>query len=294
MVSVLGSAEGRYRGPSFQASGGYDLGLREFLRLPSENVVIQSANADASVAVGRSLGLGLDARAKDRRGGERDYSDLFAEAFLEFVPDSAVELKVRGGAHRFLYWDQIAYSFAAPEVGAYARYRFDKHHSAFAFGDLGLRRYQSMTRASPANIAPPPAVRRDDRLLSGGAGYSFRGPFTLTLSYSYTEQSSNSFGETVLRHRLAATGGTRLPWRLTLLAQAVWQPASYPDGVNLSDELNITEDEDNYSSVSAKLLRPLSEHVDVEVRYSYAWGALQKNGLSYSRHLAWLGLTWRL
>ena len=301
VFSAIGSAEGRYRGASTQANAAYDLGLREFMRLPTENVVIQSATADASVAIGRFLGAGLDARAKDRRGAERDYTDLGAEAFVEFVPDNTVDVKLHGGAHRFLYWDpprelllpsRFGYSYGAPELGAYARYRFDKRHSAFAFGDAGFRTYQASAVPKPPN--PPTGARRADTVLSGGAGYAYRGPFTLSLTYGYTEQTSNSFGETVLRHRLSATGGARLPWKLTVLAQVVWQPASYPDGVNLSEELNITEDEDTYSQVSLKLARPVSEHVDAELRYALYWGALPKNDLTYSRQLAWLGLTWRL
>ena len=294
VLSAIGAAEGRVRGPSVQATGAYELGLREFMRLPTEDVTIQSANLDGSVAVSRQLAVGLDARGKDRRGGERDYTDLSAEAFAEWAPDAAVDLRARGGAHRFIYWDPIGYSFGASELGLSARYRFDRHHSALLFGDLGSRIYQSMTHPNPVVAAPPPPDRRRDQVLGAGAGYSYRGPFTVTLTYSYTEQDSNSFGETVTRHRLAATGGFRLPWRLALFAQAAVQLSRYPDGVYLSDELNITEDDDTHNAVSLRLVRPVSEHIDADLRYSLYEDRLPQNGISYLRQAAWVGLTWRL
>ncbi|MHB8873658.1 MAG: hypothetical protein ACYC8T_08230 [Myxococcaceae bacterium] len=309
VFSAIASAEGRYRGPSTMLTGAYDLGLREFMRLPSENVVIQSGSLGASAALGRTLGLGLDARAKDRRGGERDYSDLLAEAFVEFVPDAKVSLKLHGGAHRFLYrgagtpgLNEFGYSFGAPELGATARYRFDKRHSAFVSGDLGLRRYMAYARPHPLNPDEEPEIRKD-QVLSGSAGYTYRGPVTLALTYSYIEQDSNSYGETVLRHRISLTGGTRLPWDFTLLAQVVVQPTNYLEPLDLcadrrevsaSCNLQLTEDEDWSNSVSVKLARPVSEHVDAELRYAFSWGELPKNGLRYRRQLGWLGLTWRL
>lgn len=294
VLSAIGSADGLYQGESAQLGGGYDIGLRKFLRLSSEDVVIQSATAGGAIALGRTLGLAVAGRVKDRRGADRDYSDLAADASLEFVPDASVDCKLRGGGHRFLYWNRIAYSFAATELGLNARYRFDKRHSAFVFGDVGFRRYQANAEHDEDDPDPPPAAPRRDLVLSGGAGYSFRGPFTLTLTYSYTEQTSNSFGETVLRHRLSATAGLRLPASLTVLAQGGLQLSSFPDGVSISGGLNITEDDESHNSLSVKLVRPVSAHVDAEVRYALYQDRLPKNRFEYLRQHAWVGLSWRL
>lgn len=293
-ISALGSAEGRLRGERGWLAGGYDLGVRGFLRLPSENVLIQSAALEGGLALDRKLALSLDARGKDRRGGARDYTDLLTGAALAYVPDPAVELRVRGGAHRFLYWIDLPYSFSATELGFSARYRFDRRHSVVAFGDLGLRRYMGLTHPNPDVDDPPEPTRRADQVLTGGLGYTYRGPFALSITYSYTEQVSNSFGETILRHRLTATGGTRLPWRLMLLGQVAFQLSHYPDGVFLSSELNIGEDDDAHNSLSAKLVRPLSDHLDAELRYALYQDRLPQNGLTYLRQLGWVGMTWRL
>ncbi len=294
VFSAIGAADGRYQGEQTQATGSYDLGLRKFVRLPSEDVVIQSASIDGAVALGPVVGLGVAGRGKDRRGGDRDYTDLLGEGFLDYLPDGAVDFRLRAGGHRFLYWDRIAYAFAAFEGGFQARYRFDKRHSAAVFGELGLRRYQADANPNPELEEPSPARPRQDQVISGGAGYTYRGPFTFSATYSYAEQASNSFGETTLRHRLTLTAGLRLPWRVTLLAQAALQYARFPDGVYLSDELNITEDDDTHNSGSLKLVRPVSEQVDLELRCALYQDRLPQNGYQYFRQLGWIGVSWRL
>lgn len=294
VFSLLGTAEGRYQGRGAHAGGSYDLGIRRFIRLPSEDVLIQSGSLEGLFALSRSLGVGLAGRAKDRRGGDRDYSDLVGEGSLELVPDSSLELRLKGGAHRFLYWNRIDYSFTATELGLYGRYRFDRRHAAFLFGGLGFRRYQAPTHPNPEDPSPGPPSSRRDSVLSGGGGYSFRGPLLLTLAYGYTEQRSNSFGESSLRHRLTATLGWRLPWQLTVLGQGALQLSRYPDGVYLSSELRVAEDDESHNSLSLKLVRSLTEHVEAELKYGLYQDRLATNGLGYLRQLGWAGLSWRL
>ncbi|MBI3181857.1 MAG: hypothetical protein HYZ28_06910 [Myxococcales bacterium] len=293
VFSALANAEGKVEGASSHLAGSYDFGARKFLKVSEADVLIQSAAAEGMVALGRSFGLGLAGRAKDHRGGDRDYSDLSGEGFLELVPSPRLELRLRGGAHRFVYWNRIAYSFSSPELGAYARYRFDRRHSAFAFGDLGFRKYMDL--AEPDQTA----VRRD-LALSAGAGYAFRGQPSITVSYAFAGQRSNSAGESALRHRVAATFGSRLFWGVTLIAQATVQ-LSRLGGFCLSSEASLDslkicllEDEEAHNSLSAKLVRPVSDHMDVELRYALYVSLLPENKLSYSRHLGWLGLSWRL
>ncbi len=290
VASVVGSTDGHYQGERALLAGSYDIGVRKFMRLPLEDVFIQSAALEASVAVGPYLGLGLEGRAKDRRGGERDYTDLAAFAFVELVPDAAVSLRVHGGGHRFLFPSDLQFSFKATEWGFTGRYRFDKRHSLLAFGDLGFRAYNAAARVDPSVENPP---RRTDSLITAGAGYSFRGPFAFSATYSYTEQASNSLGSSSMRHRLTVTGALRLPLSVTLLAQATLQLSRYPVDYP-SEELVLLDDDENHNAVSVKLVRPISEHIDVELRYALYQNRLPNEGLTYLRQVAWAGLGWRL
>lgn len=298
LVSFVGEAEGRATFDSWQLSGSYEGGVRKFILYPSEDVLVQSANGEGSIAIGRFAGVGVRGRVRDRRGGDRDYSDLAASAFVEFVPDATLDVQVYGTGHRFIYWgtgstNDFRYSFAAPEVGATARYRFDKRHSVVVFGELALRNYNGFAEFDPAipEADRPPPQRREDSAFSVGAGYALKGPIPLAVTYSYFDQSSNSFGETLRRHRLSATAAFRLPWRFFLFAQAQAQLSSYPEGFRISPELVLDEDAENHNAFSLKLVRPVAEVLDVEARFAWYQNVLPH--FAYHRQLYWMGLTWR-
>ncbi len=279
-------------GEKGRAAADYELGLRKFLQGTSEDVLVQSLTAQGLLPLGQSWGFGLDVRGKDRRGGGRDYTDLAAFASLELAPSGSVDLRAEAGAQRFIYRPIFGYSFKATDFSVQARYRFNRSHSFVLLGELGLRFYNDDARADPA-VEPTTLSQRQDTAFLAGLSYSYRGPIALTLSYSYSGASSNSFGETVFRHRWAASAGVRLPWELTLLAQGALQLAHYPDGANTPPELILLED-DNQDSIALKLLRPLSVHLDAELRFALYHANLPQNGLTYLRQVAWIGITWRL
>ena len=296
VLSLLTSAEGRVTADRWQLVGRYDAGGRKYVAFPTEDTLVQSAALEGSLALGTSLGVGLEGRAKDRRGGNREYTDLAASAFLEYVPDAQLSLRLRGGAHRFLYRPSFSASFGGPEVGFLARYRLDRRHALFASGEYGSRRYSTPALAPPtqAGGAPQPrSWRREDGALQASVGYTYKGPLALGLTYTFQEIGSNSYGESVRRHRVSGNAGMRLPWMVTLLAQGALGFNHYPDGVYFSTDITLLEDDEAQNSLSLKLARPLDAHLDVELSYAVYGTRLPRNDLAYFRQVAGVGLTWR-
>jgi len=292
VFGLLASGEGSYTADRWQLVGRYDGGIRKYLLFATEDVLVQAAALEGSFALGESLGLGVEGRAKDRRGGGRAYSDLAASAFVEYAPDARLSLRLRAGAHRFLYRPDSSASFGAPEVGFLARYRIDRRHAVFVSGEYGTRRY-GVSRRAPPEIDVPWTGRREDGSLLASTGYSYKGPLALGVAYSYQENSSNSFGESVQRHRLSANAGVRLPAKLMLLAQGSLGLNRYPDRVYFSPDIILLEDDEAQNSLSLKLVRPLGEHMDVELSYALYNTRMPRNDLSYFRQVAGVGFTWR-
>ncbi len=133
--------------------------------------------------------------------------------------------------------------------------------------------------------------RRTDAVWSVGAAYQYRGPFQFSFSYGYFDQTSNSYGETVRRHRLSATGGFRLPWRIMVLAAVTWQPSLFSDGVYLSPDLTVVEDDENMSNATLKIVRPITKWLEVDVRYAFYLGIYPQNQFLYLRHVVSAGLS---
>ncbi len=295
-LSLLGSAEGRGTFDRSQVVGRYELGARKYLRYVEEDTLVQSGALEASYALGTALGIGLEGHAKDRRGGSRSYSDLGTTAFLEYAPDVRLALRVRAGARRFVYRPDPTANFGGAEAGVLGRYRFNRRHSLSVFGDWNARRYGTAPRARPPGTGGSPGVlpgRRQDGALTAGASYAYRGPLALGVSYAFQEISSNSYGETLWRHRLSANAGIRLPWRVTLLAQGSLGLTGYPDGIYLSPEIILLEEDEGQNSLSLKLARPLTESLDVEVSWGVWSTRLPRNALTYTRQVFSTGLTWR-
>lgn len=292
VFGLLAAGEARYTADRWQLVGRYDGGGRKYVGFTDEDVLVQAAALEGSLALGESLGVGVEGRAKDRRGGTRAYTDLAASAFVEYAPDARLSLRVRAGAHRFLYRRDFSASFGSPEVGFLARYRLERRQALTVSGEYGSRRYHASVRYPP-DTTPAWTGRREDGALLASVGYSYKGPLALGVAYTYQETSSNSFGESVQRHRLSATAGVRLPWKLTLLAQGTLGLNRYPDGVYLSPEIILLEDDEAQNTLSLRLARPVSAQVDLELSYAMYGTRLPNNELFYFRQVAGVGLTWR-
>jgi hypothetical protein len=294
LLAVLG-LQGRYLGERLSLGASYEGGARVFTTLLGEHYLAQGAAADASVAFSQEWTVGLEARVKDRRGGDHSYSDLWGGGFLEFVPDEQLELRVYGAGHRFVYWPFMGYSFGAPEGGATVRYRFNARHSVSVFGEYGARNYAQWARPRclEGETCPTPTARRRDASFIAGAGYAYRGPITFSATYSFWELSSNSYGEAQQRHRWVLNAGFRLPWRWMLFSQLAVQLARYPDGVFLSLDETLIEDNEATNSVSLRLVRPLWRALDFEAHYGLYLNRLPLNNRTYVRHVGWMGFTLR-
>jgi hypothetical protein len=271
--------------------GTYDLGARKFLTESSQDTVVQNAQLEALVALGKVFSVGLTARGRIRSGAERDYTDLQGQALVEFMPDAKVDVRLLFGAHRFLYWPSFGYSHGGPEGSVQARYRFDRRHSLSVFGTMNLRTYNALTHVIEGDPDPAPQVVRADTVLSAGLNYSYRGPFHLGLGYSYFDEASNSHGESIRRHRLSALFGLKLPWQLTVIATAAAQLALYPDRIYLSTNVLLLDEDENSSSVTLKVARKLTEHIDVDVRYALYVNLLPQSNFLYLRQVASAGVS---
>ncbi len=277
----------------FRVAGAYDIAARKFITLPSEDTVVQSAQLEGTVAFANYFAVGIAGNTRDRRGALRDYTDLQGGAVLDFFPDPKVELRAAFNAHRFLFYNRFAYSFWGPDGWLSARYRFDRRHSVSVMGGFNPRTYNSdaRVRPGPEGTEAPPAVVRQDAVFSASVSYSYRGPFHFSLSYGYYDQTSNSFGETIRRHRVSATGGFRLPWKLTILGSITWQPSLFPDGVYLAPDLTVVEDDETVSSATLKIVRPLTSWLDIDLRYAGYLGIFPDNAFLYLRHVGSVGLS---
>jgi hypothetical protein len=273
---------------------GYDFGGRKFILLPSEDTLVQTGLLEAELYLLPEIGVGASLHLRDRRGADRDYTDLGADAYIRFLMQGRLDARVKIGAHRFIFWPRFPYSFWGPDFGVQARFRITRRHSVSAFLEFEPRTYNANALPHPDLDPQPELGVRKDTFFVVGLGYQYRGPWAFGFNYSFLESDSNSFGETVRRHRINLNAGVKLFWELSLMGNAVLQLAQYPDGVYLSDELIVIDDDESQNQVALKLARPLGRWFEVDFRWQLFFNKLVKNDLSYFRQTFTLGVSFRI
>jgi len=118
------------------------------------------------------------------------------------------------------------------------------------------------------------------------AGLAYRSKqFVGELSYGYSVNTSNSFGQGLRRHAVNLTLTAPLPWRLFASLHVELQRTTYDDPVRI--DATFLVDEDNRNAGVLSLVRAIGENWEIETRYSLY---LQEFGVGsdYSRQTFFL------
>ena len=293
-LGATASLRGRLTSGDQSVSGRYDGGAKKFLSVTGEDLLAQQLEAGYALNVG-ALSLGVDGTGKLRRtrAGDRDYTDLSGEAFADWLASRELSLRLAVGLHGFSYLSNADYDSRGPVAALTVKFAPSRKHS-FSLGlSASPRRFDAPRRISAeGDLAEE---RRADWAIGGQLAYALRGPVPIQAGYSLSVNASNSFGESTTRHRLFAAASGKLPLGVIVTGQAALQLNRYPDGIFLSRDLLLADDEAQ-SSLALKLAYPLGASVDLEARYALYSVALPRTDevASFLRQTVALGLTFRL
>ncbi len=298
-----------------------------------QDTLVGQLNLDEQLALSRSVDLGFsgdyyDAGQLDvtppcaafgcnRHRDFRTGSDSLRVSFLDDPGDLTLSIGYRG----FQYKPDESFDFNAVqanvlgaarmrlvrgetthEIGLTATYHFERRWFS---GD----RDHFVNQDSQGKACDPlhprvecvPAAAGESRLdyyHEMGVELSYLGPVLFTIGYGLQLNDSNSFGFTLLRHVLTARLAGRLPWQLYATVKAQLTFASYFDPQVLGETQNQTcaclEDE-NRSAVIVDLERPIGRTgVAIEARYSYFTNELAQSYVDFSRHVVYLGVSYKV
>lgn len=297
-AGLAGTARGElFLGRRHLLSGRYDIGLKKFIDLDAEDLMVQRLNLGYAVHL-PAWTLEADANGKLRtsRNGLRDYLDLYGLLSARRQFGRRVALRGELGMRRFSYPHEDDYGFWSGEIGLWGFWQFHRRiHLALGVRGV-LPNYRGEARAPDATYG---TRARRDKLASVQIQAAYRGPVALQAGYLWVGNWSNSFGESFQRHRVFAAMTARLPWSIFVGLHLAWQWLHYPDGLFLSDDLIdlLLYDDESQNSSTLKLARPLFKHLEIELKYSLSWVALPRRdddtSLSYLRQVATLGFVGR-
>jgi hypothetical protein len=304
--------------------GAYVFGISDLTRIvgdPSvsvENVTVLGGDLRWLRPIGeRPVLAGVGLTAADAFGindpiGARTFRNLGADAVLVVRSGEERNLTLAVGGRQFHYKPQPdrAYDWSGPTAGA----RLDlilwqspgNTRSLELVTTLGFeaRGYEvtALVNACAPGAKPDPScstgtdLLRRDRYQRAGIELTWIGRQVIAAGYQVAVIDSNSFGQSLTRHRVTASATASLGATFATVL-AILQIDKYNDGLIVQRDLQATQftniEDENRSSLQLRLARKLSPAWSLELR-----GAIWRNlagaakELSFHRELGYLGLVY--
>jgi hypothetical protein len=141
--------------------------------------------------------------------------------------------------------------------------------------------------------------QRLDWYTEGGLELSYLGPVLFTIGYGAQLTVSNSFDFSFVRQLLTVRLAGRLPWQIYATVKAQLTFISYLDplapSVFATSTCTSCIEDENRSAVIVDLERPIGKTgVAVEARYSYFTNELGQSNFDFSRHVVYLGVSYKV
>ena len=139
---------------------------------------------------------------------------------------------------------------------------------------------------------------RADRFQRASLDLTWTGDLVATAGYQLTVVDSNSFGQSLIRHRVMTSVTAELADKLFGSATATLQLDQYPDGRLVEKDMQHIEftnlEDENRSSLQVRIARALSASWSLEARAA-VWRDFDTTGTaSFRRELVYAGVIYSL
>ncbi len=245
----------------------------------------------------------------DRRRLDRTFATFGADALLVMRKDEDRALTLAFGGRRFLYKPCGKFDWYGPSATA----RLDltlwqqsggtRSLELAAFAGVEGRSYNDVAfanacapgemPANPADCSAPTSLDRYDRYHRLGAEVTWTGQVVASVGYQLSVTDTNSYGQSLVRHRVNLSATTGLPGNFYGTALVTLQYDQYLDGLivqkDLQNQTFTTLDDENRSSFQLRLARQLSKTFSIESRIAYWRDLGGGDDASFRRTLFYLG-----
>lgn len=245
----------------------------------------------------------------DRRRLDRTFATFGADLLVVMRKDDDRALTLGFGGRRFLYKPCDKFDWYGPSATA----RLDltlwqpsggtRSLELAAFASVEARAYNDVAFANacadgempdnPADCSAPTSLDRHDRFHRIGAELTYVGGVVAALGYQLSITDTNSYGQSLVRHRINLSTTRALPWNLFGTLLVTIQYDQYLDGLivqkDLQNQTFTTLDDENRSSLQFRLARPVTSAFSLESRIA-VWRDLDSDpSRSFHRELVYLG-----
>lgn len=320
IAAPVGRAGGRIDHKDHVLGGAYAFGISALARMVAssktapENVMLYAGEARwmhgveaRPITVGVDI-IGANTLALSGGRGARTFRNVGGDALVVLGSGDERHLTLAVGGRDFVYKPNHAFDWHGPLANA----RLDamlwqssgKTRSLELITTLAFeaRTYASTALANQCPSGAPPSdqcsaptsLTRRDRYQRANVELSWTGDVVATGGYQLTVIDSNSYGQSLIRHRIVASLTAELFDKLFGSATATLQLDQYPDGVVIETGIQHQEftnlEDENRSSLQLRLARELSTAWSLEARAA-VWRDLSNTGAtSFRRELIYAGV----
>ncbi len=278
-----------------------------------ENIVLLTGDARWLHAVGqRPLSVGVALTAADALPisdaiGARTFRNLGADALLVLRDGDDRSLTLAAGGRDFTFKPNTEFNWTGPT----ATLRLDlvlwqpaartKSLELSSILGIDLRSYRGVAFAdacpmdapSDPSCFAPTSLGRRDRYHRVGLELTWTGEIVVAGGYQLVVIDSNSFGQSLVRHRGQVSVTTALPFDVYASLLGIVQIDQFLDGLVVQTDPNQQQftnlDDENRSSLQLRLGRPISSGWSVEGRAAI-WRNLGNSDNTFHRELVYGGL----
>jgi hypothetical protein len=278
----------------------------------TEDVAMISADTRYDVALGGlAPGLRLSYYDAGDQGGGSGLAVRTGDAAAALtLHGGGPVLSATAGYRFFVYKPDAAFDFGGGHVGVTLGHRFRPADATFSLDatlayTASLRGYDA---AALANLCPPgtqvtpscladTGFRRSDLFHDAALELVYTGPVIVSARYGLQLNDSNSFGQSLVRHRVELAVTTDLVLGLVLTAKGVLQFDQYLDTLLLGGDVGtfVSVEDEARNGAILHLTRELGDDWLVEARYAFYANAFATQAVAYQRQTLYLGVVyaWR-
>ncbi|MDX2093961.1 MAG: hypothetical protein SFX73_39370 [Kofleriaceae bacterium] len=256
----------------------------------TENVLLLTGDARYLRPIKeRSASLGIGVVAADSRPltdeiGARTFTNLGADGLLVLDGGADRHLTLGFGIRDFTYKPNHDFDWTGPAASARLDYTLwepsggTRSLELATYAAFEARSYDAtalssacMPDADPSDeCSAGTSLQRRDRSTRIGAEVTYSGRIVAGAGYQLTVIDSNSYGQSLVRHKATLSATTSLPKGIFATGLATLQIDQYPDGLVIKTDNQRSEftniDDENRSSLQLRLGKPLSEAWSLEAR----------------------------
>jgi hypothetical protein len=282
------------------ARGEYVVGGKLFLREADEDALINQLDASYQYRMDEYMLPGAELSFKDLTlyGSDRSYTMFTADAFSDFPLWKGGTVRAKGGWRAFFYRPDDNYSNMGAIAGVSVRQRATSRLGFSLSYEYQDRDYNGRIYRLVPDIAGAMKIIRTQSLREDGthilsAGFDYHRGVLVSGGYTLLYNESDSVGETIFRHRAMLLLSAKPFWEIFVHAIGTLQFTTFVDGLFVSQQLFLEEDDENQNSLVIKISREIGHRVSAEMKYGLYVSEFSSEGLYFIRQVYFAGLSWK-